>query len=430
MADETKRIINQPVDTSLSAGDYVIVDSQSEGTRQFDLGSELRDIKSIIGGGGSGITKAQWDMMIELFRGTVYDSSVLPNPKSVIDALEDSIENIPSTGLSLSTQSVSATSTDVVTVTASLTPFNSTDSIYASSSDSSVCTVSVNNKTISITPVGDGTATVTVTTDSGISKTISVSCDLPTLYSVTNNLTGCSSSNSATQVSEGSAYNATLTVDDETYSFVSATIMMGSTDITSTAWDSSTGVISIASVTGAITITVVAEVRVPEYGIIFPASFVPVYSGFFSTATKRIHEFDSMIFDIKISKPSGNTVIMKVGSTWYGATSTKWNNPGDPDSQNTAIPAYGDMTWNVRTNLNYPMGISQSSSPSNPTGQLGYGSGNSMNPAMTLYGIKCLSNGNVVVNYKPQSDYSFKDAVSGTVITPNVTTGLTLEEVE
>lgn len=45
MADETKRIINQPVDTSLSAGDYVIVDSQSEGTRQFDLGSELRDIK-------------------------------------------------------------------------------------------------------------------------------------------------------------------------------------------------------------------------------------------------------------------------------------------------------------------------------------------------------------------------------------------------
>ena len=45
MADETKRIINQPVDTSLSAGDYVIVDSQSEGTRQFDLGTELQGIR-------------------------------------------------------------------------------------------------------------------------------------------------------------------------------------------------------------------------------------------------------------------------------------------------------------------------------------------------------------------------------------------------
>lgn len=46
MADETKRIIDQDADTSLSAGDYVVVDSQAEGTRKFDLGSELRDIKA------------------------------------------------------------------------------------------------------------------------------------------------------------------------------------------------------------------------------------------------------------------------------------------------------------------------------------------------------------------------------------------------
>ena len=45
MADEKKRIIDQPVDTELSPGDYVIVDSQSgEGTRQFDLGQKLTDI--------------------------------------------------------------------------------------------------------------------------------------------------------------------------------------------------------------------------------------------------------------------------------------------------------------------------------------------------------------------------------------------------
>ena len=45
MADETKRVIDQTTDSSLSAGDYVIIDSQSEGTRKFDLGTELTDIK-------------------------------------------------------------------------------------------------------------------------------------------------------------------------------------------------------------------------------------------------------------------------------------------------------------------------------------------------------------------------------------------------
>lgn len=43
MAD--KRIIAQDEDTILSTGDYVIVDSESEGTRKFDIGKELTDIK-------------------------------------------------------------------------------------------------------------------------------------------------------------------------------------------------------------------------------------------------------------------------------------------------------------------------------------------------------------------------------------------------
>ena len=45
MADETKRVIDQTTDSSLSAGDFIIVDSESEGTRKFDLGTELTDIK-------------------------------------------------------------------------------------------------------------------------------------------------------------------------------------------------------------------------------------------------------------------------------------------------------------------------------------------------------------------------------------------------
>lgn len=45
MSDTDVRIIDQTTDTSLVDGDYVIVDSQNEGTRKYNLGKEIRDIK-------------------------------------------------------------------------------------------------------------------------------------------------------------------------------------------------------------------------------------------------------------------------------------------------------------------------------------------------------------------------------------------------
>lgn len=47
----TKRIIDQPTDTALSPGDLIIVDSEESGvgTRKFDLGTELTDIKQDLG---------------------------------------------------------------------------------------------------------------------------------------------------------------------------------------------------------------------------------------------------------------------------------------------------------------------------------------------------------------------------------------------
>lgn len=41
----SKRIIDQPVATSLSAGDYVMVDNQTGGSKKFDLYTDLSDIK-------------------------------------------------------------------------------------------------------------------------------------------------------------------------------------------------------------------------------------------------------------------------------------------------------------------------------------------------------------------------------------------------
>ena len=86
-----------------------------------------------------------------------------------------------------------------------------------------------------------------------------------TTYTVTNNLTNASSSNSATSVNSGSSYSATLT-GDSGYLLTDATVTMGGVDITTSAV-SSTGRntlnINIASVTGAVVITAAAEVDEP-----------------------------------------------------------------------------------------------------------------------------------------------------------------------
>jgi hypothetical protein len=76
----------------------------------------------------------------------------------------------------------------------------------------------------------------------------------PTAYSITNNLTNVSNSNTDASADSGDAYSGTLSADAG-YEIASVVITMGGTDITSTAYTSGTGAISIASVTGNIVIT-------------------------------------------------------------------------------------------------------------------------------------------------------------------------------
>ena len=79
--------------------------------------------------------------------------------------------------------------------------------------------------------------------------------DIPT-YTVTNNLTGCTTSNAAASVDGGSAYVATITPNSG-YVMTTTTVTMGGTDITASAV--SGNAISISAVTGAIVITALAE---------------------------------------------------------------------------------------------------------------------------------------------------------------------------
>lgn len=101
---------------------------------------------------------------------------------------------------------------------------------------------------------------ITLSCERANSKNITVTVnniDTPpvTYYSITNNLTGCTSSNTSTQVEENTSYSATINLNDN-YQLQSLTVTMGDTDITSTAVSGTN--ISIANVTGNIVITALA----------------------------------------------------------------------------------------------------------------------------------------------------------------------------
>lgn len=83
---------------------------------------------------------------------------------------------------------------------------------------------------------------------------------------ITKNLTGCTISNSASQVDYGEAYTATITPESGK-TITSVVIKMGGVDITSTAYSAGSGAINIAKVMGAVTITAAASAPSVNYTI-------------------------------------------------------------------------------------------------------------------------------------------------------------------
>lgn len=163
------RIKDLSTDSALSAGDYVVVDSASEGSRKFDLGTEIADIKEDI---------------------------------EQLDGLSDDVKNA------------------LLAIAAN-----------------------VGYKD------GDGTEYYQALYDALYPPAQT--------YTVTNTLTGCTTNNSAVAVTENEPYSATITASTG-YKLTGATvaITMGGTDITATAYNN--GAISIASVTGDLSITITA----------------------------------------------------------------------------------------------------------------------------------------------------------------------------
>lgn len=218
--------------------------------------SELRaDLDNL----DTGITPAQQGLLISILRKAVYDG----NQQELIDALEDSFGGIVHvTDIAFAQASISINDVEAVTASYTITPANGTDPILWESSNQNIVTVSNGV----ITPVGNGSATITAYTPRGISATLSVTVALPATYSVTNNLTHATNSNSSALIVEGNSYTGVITAD-EGYVVTSVAVTMGGTDVTSTVY--ANGTISIASVTGDIVITVGTAIAPPT----------PVYKG-------------------------------------------------------------------------------------------------------------------------------------------------------
>lgn len=90
-------------------------------------------------------------------------------------------------------------------------------------------------------------------------------------YTVTNKLTNVSSNNSAASVTKGARYAAILTAADG-YTLDAVTVTMGGVDVTATAY--AAGVVTIASVTGAVVITAAAVKAESAGGNLFDGSYV------------------------------------------------------------------------------------------------------------------------------------------------------------
>ena len=170
----------------------------------------------------------------------------------VDNCINNLVKPISCTGITLDNTSLEFTTSDTQTLTATVIPSDTTDSIIWSVDNSTIATV-VGGV---VTPISNGSCIITATCGTQTATCNVIVSGITTRYNITNNLTNVTNSNSATSIEENSTYVGTLTAN-EGYTLSSIVITMGGTDITSSVY--SDGNINIESVTGDVVITANAD---------------------------------------------------------------------------------------------------------------------------------------------------------------------------
>ena len=147
-------------------------------------------------------------------------------------------------------------------------------------------------------------------------------------------MTNVTTSNDAVAAEDGTAYSATITAADG-YTMSSVTITLGGTDITSTAYNSDTGVVSIAAVTGDVVITAKAT-KVVSYHNLVPMAVdssgasAPYTDGLMLSSSGTTSEYNHFTTTGFIPFDGGAVHVYRIGGdgiTWneYGARIAWYN---------------------------------------------------------------------------------------------------------
>lgn len=166
----------------------------------------------------------------------------------------------------------------------------------------------------------------------GIDRTIGYAATV--YHSITNTLTNVTTSNDAVAAEDGTAYSATITAADG-YTMSSVTVAMGGADITSTAYNSDTGVVSIAAVTGDVVITAKAT-KVVSYHNLVPMAVdssgasAPYTDGLMLSSSGTTSEYNHFTTTGFIPFDGGAVHVYRIGGdgiTWneYGARLAWYN---------------------------------------------------------------------------------------------------------
>lgn len=160
----------------------------------------------------------------------------------------------------------------------------------------------------------------------GIDRTIGYAATV--YHSITNALTNVTTSNDAGAAEDGTSYTATLTAKSG-YTLGEVTVKMGGADITATAYNASSGEISISKVTGDVVITAKAT-KVVSYHNLVPTAIdssgasAPYTDGQMLSSSGTISEYNHFTTTGFIPFDGGAIHIYRIGGdgiTWneYGA---------------------------------------------------------------------------------------------------------------
>lgn len=247
------------VDTTLTVSGQA-ADSKTVGDKFTDLESQISAISP-------GLSRAEKDAILAYFAEQV---EIHPSLNDAYQAIYN-LWNKPVNSITLNKHSLMLAVGMSEKLLVTIDPPDAYDrTVTWSSSPEGIVSVAQDGTVMALQ---DGRATVTASCG-GKTDSCSVTAVQMNYYSVTNNLTNVTNSNSASSVLEGESYSATLSVSSD-YNFTDVQITMGGTNITSSAYNDESHEIYIASVTGNITITASAT-KIVYYSVMWQLSNVSV----------------------------------------------------------------------------------------------------------------------------------------------------------